>query len=64
MDGIILFFVGAASGIAIVTLMNNSKKGREGAKGKLFSLELISSNCQTEISLIPPLPIHQSKQSL
>ena len=33
MDGIILFFVGAASGIAIVTLMNNSKKGREGAKG-------------------------------
>ena len=30
---VIFLSIGAASGIAIVTLLNNSRKGREGAKG-------------------------------
>ena len=33
MDAIILILIGAVSGASIVTLMNLSKKGREGAKG-------------------------------
>jgi len=32
-EEIIFISIGAASGIAIVTLLNNSKKGREGTKG-------------------------------
>ncbi len=33
MEWIIFFFIGLASGVSIVTLMNNSKKIRSGAKG-------------------------------
>ncbi|MDC3365596.1 hypothetical protein OAW56_00665 [Gammaproteobacteria bacterium] len=33
MEAIILILIGAVSGASIVTLMNISKKGREGAKG-------------------------------
>ncbi len=33
MDAIILILIGAISGAAIVTLLNISKKGREGSKG-------------------------------
>ena len=33
MEWIIFFFIGLASGVSIVTLMNNSKKNRSGAKG-------------------------------
>jgi len=33
LEAIIFLSIGAASGIAIVTLLNNSRKGREGAKG-------------------------------
>lgn len=33
LEAIIFISIGAASGIAIVTLLNNSRKGREGTKG-------------------------------
>ena len=33
MDAILLFLIGAISGAAIVTLLNISRKGREGSKG-------------------------------
>ena len=33
MEAIILILIGAVSGASIVTLMNISKKGKEGAKG-------------------------------
>jgi len=33
LEAIIFLSIGAASGIAIVTLLNNSRKGRAGAKG-------------------------------
>ena len=33
MDAILLVLIGAISGAAIVTLLNISRKGREGAKG-------------------------------
>ncbi len=33
MNGLILFVIGFASAISIVTLLNISKKGREGSKG-------------------------------
>jgi len=33
MEAVILVLIGAVAGASIVTLMNISKKGREGAKG-------------------------------
>ena len=33
MDAILLVLIGAISGAAIVTLLNISRKGREGSKG-------------------------------
>jgi hypothetical protein len=33
MDAILLFLIGAISGAAIFTLLNISRKGREGSKG-------------------------------